>query len=325
MLVERDPEPRDRPGEALHPGIEPLLETLGASDALRASTLTRYRGHWLGEGNSRRRFLSFGGDDQGPWLGFQAERRRLDAALREAAERSGAVVRTGIAVADILRDSTGRVTGVLTSTGEALRARIVIDAAGGRHWIARKLGVGVRRLSPRYVATFGYVRLRPGQTEPGLVEDPDFSQDGGGWTWIAPLGNGRWHWTRMSFDGSRMPAGWVPPPLARLIPCGPSRGADVTWRLVRSAAGPGWMAVGDAAGVLDPAASHGVLRALYSGAMAGKAAAEASARLVGEGEPLQAYDDWFRAGLIRDAGQLRTAYEALETTSEAAFIRLPVR
>ena len=308
MLVEREPEPKARPGEALHPGIEPLLEALGAADALRASTLTRYRGHWLGEGNGPRRFLGFGGDARGPWLGFQAERRRLDAALREAAERSGAVVRCGVAVADILADATGRVTGVLTSAGEALRARIVIDAAGGRHWIARKLGVGVRRRSPRFVATFGYARLIAGRSAAGLPADPEFSQDDEGWTWIAPLGGRRWHWTGLSFAGRRMPSDWVPARLARLAPCGPSRGADATWRLVRSAAGPGWLAVGDAAGVLDPAASHGVLRALYSGAMAGKAAAEGCARPGGEAEQSHAYDRWFRAGLLREERLLQSAY-----------------
>ena len=82
----------------------------------------------------------------------------------------------------------------------------------------------------------------------------------------------------------------------------------MTWRVLRSAEGPGWLAVGDAAGVLDPAASHGVLRALYSGAMAGKAAAEGCARPGGEAEQREAYDRWFRAGLLRDAGLLQRAY-----------------
>jgi flavin-dependent dehydrogenase len=43
------------------------------------------------------------------------------------------------------------------------------------------------------------------------------------------------------------------------------RSADVSWRAVRSPAGAGYVAVGDAALVLDPASSHGVLRALLTG------------------------------------------------------------
>ena len=43
------------------------------------------------------------------------------------------------------------------------------------------------------------------------------------------------------------------------------RGADVTWRFVPECAGDGYFLCGDAAAVLDPAASSGVARALASG------------------------------------------------------------
>jgi flavin-dependent dehydrogenase len=46
------------------------------------------------------------------------------------------------------------------------------------------------------------------------------------------------------------------------------RGADVTWRIISPAAGPGFFLVGDAVAVLDPASSHGVLKALMTGMMA---------------------------------------------------------
>ncbi len=57
----------------------------------------------------------------------------------------------------------------------------------------------------------------------------------------------------------------APPPCDSLPPDVRFRGADVTWRLVPECAGAGYYLCGDAAAVLDPAASSGVARALASG------------------------------------------------------------
>ena len=43
----------------------------------------------------------------------------------------------------------------------------------------------------------------------------------------------------------------------------------MTWRMADSAAGSGWYMVGDAAAILDPTSSRGVLKALMTGVMAG--------------------------------------------------------
>src|SRR5437868_433567 len=46
-LLERASAPLDRPGETLHPGVEPLLEQLGAADAVRSAEFLRHSGHWI--------------------------------------------------------------------------------------------------------------------------------------------------------------------------------------------------------------------------------------------------------------------------------------
>jgi flavin-dependent dehydrogenase len=46
---------------------------------------------------------------------------------------------------------------------------------------------------------------------------------------------------------------------------GGSHGADVTWRALVRPSGIGYYVIGDAAAVLDPACSHGLLKALMSG------------------------------------------------------------
>jgi len=321
LVLERDTEPRDRPGETLHPGIEPLLEQLGAADALHDATLVRHEGHWVTWGG-RRRFEPFGADEHGLWRGFQARRSTLDTGLRACAIRAGAEFREDIAASGVRRGRDGRVVGLVSSTGERIHSGVVIDAAGGRHWLARRLGVGVRRLSPRYMVTYGYAhdcQLTHGPVPPA---EPEFEGDADGWTWVAPVGPGRWHWTRLSFGGRCMTREWIPPSLAGLTASGPARGADMTWRMASTFAGPGWILAGDAAAVLDPACSHGVLRALLTGVRSGHLAVDPipSACAV--------YNAWLRAGVEADADGLRKLYRSWlpegnhETVSRRATIRL---
>ena len=301
LLLERDAEARDRPGETFHPGIEPLLTRLGAGEALHAATELRHDGHWVRLGG-RRRFQAFGRDESGPWRGFQARRSRLDAGLRACAAEAGAERREGVAVSEAKRARDGRVIGVITSAGERIPAGVVIDASGGRHWLARRLGIGVRRLSPRYIATYGYGQAGGLPRGPAPPTEPEFHLDRTGWTWIAPVAPGRWHWTRLSFGGRRTPPDWIPRPLAAVEPCGPSRGADMTWRVARTVAGPGWALAGDAAAVLDPASSHGVLRAVLTGEAAGRLALDRSP------EAWLAYDAWLKAAVTADIEALRSLY-----------------
>lgn len=61
----------------------------------------------------------------------------------------------------------------------------------------------------------------------------------------------------------------MPVNLRRLTRVEPSRVADLTWRMAAHTAHPAWFIVGDAACLLHPLASKGVLRAMMSGIAAG--------------------------------------------------------
>jgi flavin-dependent dehydrogenase len=76
---------------------------------------------------------------------------------------------------------------------------------------------------------------------------------------------GLYHWTRVAADGARPHRSWVPVNLRGLRPVGPSKGADVTWRVAAHPAQRAWFIVGDAAFLLDPLSSKGVLPAMMSG------------------------------------------------------------
>src|SRR5712691_6644922 len=75
VLLEAGVEPRAMPGETLHPGVEPILETLGVRAAVVAAGFHRHEGVWT-EWDGPRCFLAYGADREGIWRGFQVDRAR---------------------------------------------------------------------------------------------------------------------------------------------------------------------------------------------------------------------------------------------------------
>src|SRR5262249_29830085 len=131
--------------------------------------------------------------------------------------------------------------------------------------LARQLGVACDTFGPRRMVWFGYARgpCPERDAAPLLVGEER------GWTWTARVADSLYQWTRWSKDQRPLEADRLPEELEHLESLGPARAADMTWRLRRGPAGPGYFLVGDAAAVLDPVSGHGVLRALMSGMMAG--------------------------------------------------------
>jgi len=192
---------------------------------------------------------------------------------------------------------------VVTAVGP-VTARVVVDASGRARWLTRRLGIASPPRSPRLIARYGYAAGSCPQRDgaPALVGDAT------GWTWTALVGPGTYQWTRLTLDGCPPGPAWMPDEYRALTPRGRPRGADVTWRLAAQVAGPGWLAVGDAAAVLDPASSHGVLKAIASGMMAGHllaAVLRGGAPAAGAGV---AYRDWLGTWFDADAARLARFY-----------------
>lgn len=57
-MIEREQFPRDRPGETLHPGIEPLLQQLSVAEQTLTPDLLRHLGIWVQWNQSQ--FVPFG-------------------------------------------------------------------------------------------------------------------------------------------------------------------------------------------------------------------------------------------------------------------------
>lgn len=303
VVAERDAFSRERPGEGLHPGIEPLLRQLGVDDRLHRAVGARPEGVWI-EWGGPRRFEAYGADEGGSWRGFQVDRRIFDALLLERAAELGADVRQPCAVGELIL-AEGRIAGAHTAEG-TVRSRIVIDASGGSRWLPRKLGLRGTAHSPPLTAWYGYVDglIANGEDAPALIADAS------GWTWTARVREERYQWVRLDLQPSAGRGSRRPSSLAGLQPTGPDRGADVTWRLLEQPAGEGWFVAGDAAAMLDPTSSHGVLKALMSGMMA---AHLTCATLGGApfAETAAAYRRWLAGWFQADVARLRAMYRAI--------------
>lgn len=303
VLCEREQPGRERPGETLHPGIEPLFGQLGIADRLARVVGACHAGIWI-EWGGPRRFEAFGNDASGPWKGFQVWRADFDALLLSRAREAGVEVRQPCAVTGALAPN-GSPRGVMTTAGP-IAARMVVDASGMARWLGRALGVASPARSPRLIARYGYAE----GSCPGRDDAPALVGDASGWTWAARVRPEVYQWTRVSF-GSPAHSDWVPEEFRSLARRTPSRGADVTWRMATAAAGHGWFMVGDAAATLDPTSSHGVLKAIMSGMMAGHLIA---AVLDGKAPPeaaATAYRAWLAGWFSADAGKLARFYRDL--------------
>lgn len=303
-LVERDTQSRDKPGEGLHPGVEPLLRELGAVEGLQRATRARFAGVWVGWG-APLRFERFGEDGNGPWLGYQVSRATLDAALRERALALGAEVRNGAGASEPIVED-GRVVGARLEDGTECRSGLLIDASGPARWLARKLDLPQRERSPRQVVRYGYVRGECAARD----EAPALIGDAQGWTWTARVGEDLYQWARMDFLEGRASRDELPTEFEGMQRVGATRGAEATWRICKSA-GPGWLLAGDAAVNLDPTSSKGVIRALLSGSMAGRTGVAILQRGGDAAQGEAAYRGWIEGWFDTDVAALGAMYARL--------------
>jgi flavin-dependent dehydrogenase len=303
-LVERSAFPRMACGESLHPGVQPLLQKLSVEERVLAAGFLRYSGHHVRWG-AERRFQAFGSDNNGPWLGIQAWRPTFDAILLERARDLGVTILQPNRFRSVLVDK-GAVCGIRIED-DLIQTRFTIDATGRARTLSRALNFPWCSHGEKRRVWFGYAE---GECRE-LADEPILTADSDGWTWVARVRPSVYQWTRLNFDNRRPVAGWLPPELENMRCCDPPRGADATWQIARQPAGPGYFLAGDAAAILDPASSHGVLKALMSGMHAGYLATKVIAGSVPEHVATQHYSDWVRGWFDEDVSRLEELYRQL--------------
>lgn len=311
-IVERSSFPRHRPGETIHPGIEPLLRQLGVWERVEQQGFLRHAGIQV-RSNDHTRWTEFGSDANGQWFGLQAWRSEFDQLLLQRARDLGVHILQPCAVGKAIL-CNGRMVGVESDQGDIL-ADFTIDAAGGRHWLANELKLPMQTASPQLLARYGYVEGDYAEAH----DTPILIANGDGWMWVARVRERTFQWTRLSLgrevdDVSHRSADELPLELRSLNPMSHTCGADVTWRCASAPAGAGYFLCGDAAAVLDPASSHGVLKAVMSGIYAGHLVAQMRADLKSQDEAATEYSDWLTDWFHHDVTALKDHYSNMGIT-----------
>ena len=201
----------------------------------------------------------------------------------------------------VLQDGK-RVYGVNVE-GVPLPATVTIDASGARGVLRRGRGIKMSCVSAPLVARYGYVRGTFGDA-PWLRGNCD------GWSWIAQVSSERVAWVRLGLGRSQQRY-FPPDPIATWSNAGDGGAANVTWRMAEQVAGAGWFLAGEAACVLDPASSHGVLRALMSGMMAADSAV-ALLRGAAQLKIERGYAAWLQSWFQHDVARLSALYDAID-------------
>lgn len=293
-------DPTRRVGEALPPASRPLLADLGLLDRIRCGPHLPCLGNVSAWGSPVARTHDFLREPHGP--GWHLDRAAFDASLRAAAEEAGARVESRVRGRGLERHGEGwrvRLRQARAETRE-VDCTWIVDATGRSSALARRLGA-TRRRDDRLLAFVA--RYRP---------TPDAPADQDARTWIEAAPGGWWYTARVP-SGDRVVAFHSDADLsdssvlrtsdgfgARLtetrnlhallvdrgyVPAHPPHGVDASSARLDRVAGPGWLAVGDAAVSFDPLSSQGLLNACYTGLRG------AEAVLAGSPSALAAYSE----------------------------------
>lgn len=315
VVLERETFPRFRIGESLLPFSTPIFEKLGVLDEIKARFQHKFGALFTEEGKEANRKVVFAhGFKRGYGLAFHAKRAELDEILLDAARKAGAEVRFGWKVLGLTSGADGadgvRAEGPDGSAVE-LRSRVVIDATGRAALTARAAGRVVPEEKLRRGALFTHVTGAPrgdGETD-GDIRMVVFDH---GWWWFIPFSDGSWS---VGVVTDAMPSGaTLEERFDRLV-----ESTDTVRERLKDArrtmpvqaesdysygvaeiVGDGWLAVGDAAGFLDPIFSSGVFLAMATAEKAAQVLDRAFAR---EGpiraRDLRPYERFARKGFRR--------------------------
>ncbi|MFF9496524.1 NAD(P)/FAD-dependent oxidoreductase [Streptomyces flaveolus] len=306
-VLERERFPRYHIGESLLPSLLPVLDVLGAREAVEAHGFVRKTGAFYGWGGQE---WSLGFDEPGRPAGysFQVIRSQFDQLLLEHARAQGADVREEVRAGHVtFEDGKGgrgrRAVEAAWTGNDGTEGRIrfghLVDASGRAGLLAARQ-LRTRRVHDvfRNVATWSYWHdAAPLAAAPsgaiGVFSLPDH-----GWLWAIPLHDGTLSvglvTDKRSFAHARQAAGGSLqsvydeaiarcPLLAGMLTharqAAPLKTESDYSYVSEAFTGPGWFLAGDAACFLDPLLSTGVHLAMYSGLLA---AASISSVLTGD-------------------------------------------
>ncbi|MFW2334687.1 NAD(P)/FAD-dependent oxidoreductase [Ilumatobacter sp.] len=340
VVVEKGPHGRDKVcGDGLTPRAVAALQELEIpmDDAHRIAGLRMIAGKQVRE-------LPWPDTGRFPSHGAVWPRRRLDAALIDAAVEAGADVRFEVSGEPVVDGRSGRVTGISTPHG-GIEADLVVAATGAPGAVARALGAERDPNEPFGLAIRAYVES-PRHDDEHLEACLTIRDPRGTWVpgygWMFPCGDGT---VNIGVGALSTMKGFKGLNLNHLLDSyrglvtdtwdiGPNLERPRAWRLPMSAVkrhGPGWVAIGDAAGLVNPMNGEGIDYGLESGMLAADlflddpaTAPDRYDELIGE-----RFDGFLRTGrrfafLIGHPWLMRTGLRFAVGTQQIADITLQV-
>lgn len=262
--------------------------------------------------------------------GWHVDRRRFDAMLAEAAEEEGASVHRAARVTSL--SGTGPFVARVEGAGGCLEmeAQHVIDATGRAAQIARSLG-SQRLVHDRLVGVMGLFTPPEGAPAPAAVLLLEAMPEG--WWYSVPLPDGSLLAAAMVDADAIQESGLRPleyyqnllersprtrERAGRFRPPGSVTVRKASTERLSRIAGPGFLAVGDAAASYDPLSSQGICKALMSGELAAQAIAD---RLAGDDDAFGAYERRAIAELTRFLADQARFYAMERRWPDAPFWR----
>ena len=276
LVFEKGPRGRDKVcGDGLTPRAVAALEELKIS----LDGVHRIDGLRMIAGGTRRE-LDWPGTGRFPPYGAVWTRRELDAHLIGAAEEAGAEVVYETEALPLI-DDDGTVIGV-EAAGRRWFADLVVVAAGAPGSVARMLGAERDQDEPYGLAIRTYVespRHADRLLEASLAMRAHDGTPIPGYGWMFPVGDGT---VNLGVGALSTMKGFKKLNLNKLVDLyrdhvreewgvGEYLERPRAWRLPMSAQrrhGPGWVAIGDAAGLINPMNGEGIDYGLESGMLA---------------------------------------------------------
>jgi 2-polyprenyl-6-methoxyphenol hydroxylase-like FAD-dependent oxidoreductase len=304
----------DKPGESLAPAGLAVLTDMGLDDLLTDPVHRKSMVSFTAWGSDA--LLERHAAGQLGGMGHILNRSHFEMALFQKVRKADGLRWHDASLAAFSRSATGWT--LATDGGEVIEASLVIDATGRRAMIGRTQTT-LRRLD-RLVSAYAF------------LEQADLDVDPTPATVIEAVGDGWWYATllpnrtlALNFytDPDLMPrrigsrlddwrqmvakthyiARWIesagyairqPPRLAS---------AGTVW--LETAAGPEWLAIGDAAVSFDPLSAHGMTTALWTG---NEAAAAVARAWDGDDAALDGYASRLRLGVAQYDRERRAIY-----------------
>ncbi len=336
LLADRADFPRDKTcGDGLTPRAVALLERLGVLPALRAGSCREVGGAHLFAPDGTEWHLRFADYRMGlPPFGLVVPRFELDQRLCQNAAAQGTSFCPGFHVKGPLRDGKAvvGVWGEVNGRPVRVRAPLTILATGASIGLLRAFGL-LGRMPPGINAVRGYFT-----GVPGLTDEMEFHFDAAlapGYAWAFPMGDGRANigvgvFARNGGNGA------VPNVRERLAAFmaararfrgarleGPLRGYPLRIDYPSCPpAGPGFLVVGEALGLVNPVTGEGIDLAMESAELAA-GIADAALRTGNTGA--SQLRDYARALHVRYASFFRGARVLLRLATGPRAISVLVR